>query len=103
RSFGGSIAVLETVWTNSRPRRRADVSGDGSALHPCNRRADCTRVARWPAAAVHLRQEIADDPVEFVRFLDVYRVTGVRHDGERCRRNGLLQENAGSEAGPVLV
>src|SRR2546427_9595376 len=66
----------------------------------CTRRA---RVSLRPTAAIHERQEIADDAIELVGRLEVDGMAAVRHDGESGGGDILFHQHTRQQTGPILV
>src|SRR5262249_19925676 len=60
-------------------------------------------VAVRPPPPLDLMEKIGAGPVEHIRFLEVYRMPGVRKHDEGSTRDRALHQDAGLETGVVLV
>src|SRR5207247_960793 len=74
-----------------------------SSLHASDRCARRARVSLRPTAAIHERQEIADDAIEVAGRLEVDGMAAVRHDGESGGGDVLLHQDTRQQTGPILV
>src|SRR5579862_524086 len=81
----------------------AKIEVETGVLHPEDRAGERARVAMGPAAAFDLVEEIAEGLVEEAGLLDVEGVPGIGKDDERGAGDQPLHQEAGFEAGVVLV
>ena len=77
--------------------------GAASSLHASDRCTRRARVSLRPTAAIHERQEIADDAIELVGRLEVDGMAAVRHDGESGGGDILFHQHTRQQTGPILV
>src|SRR5205814_2577091 len=82
---------------------RLGESPTASSLHASDRCARRARVSLRPTAAIHERQEIADDAIEVAGRLEVDGMAAVRHDGESGGGDVMLHQHTRQQTGPILV
>src|SRR5438309_9782429 len=98
------VARSTRKYSSSMPRVN---SGPGSTTRQSpdaeDRAGLGARVAPRPAASFNLMEKLIEGAVEQIRLLEVDRMAGVREDDERGGRDRPLHQNAGFEAGMILV
>src|SRR5207248_3856308 len=72
-------------------------------LHPQNRAGDRAWVAARPTLGLDLVEEIGERAVEEIRLLDIEGMPRIRKNDERRGCDRALHQDAGFEAGIVLV